>query len=94
MKKKKLIIAIVEGTSDQYALDDLLNQLTSDLIDVKFAIVRGDILQQDGVTNNNILSRIKDHIEQYLNIHKLKRNDILSIIHIVDIDGVFLMKTK
>ena len=56
MKKKKLIIAIVEGTSDQYALDDLLNQLTSDLIDVKFAIVRGDILQQDGVTNNNILS--------------------------------------
>lgn len=94
MKKKKLIIAIVEGTSDQYALDDLLNQLTSDLIDVKFAIVRGDILQQDGVTNNNILSRIKDHIEQYLNIHKLKRNDILSIIHIVDIDGVFLDENK
>ena len=91
MSSKKIILAIVEGPSDMESLDEVLNTLTESPA-IKFAIVNGDILQQSGINSKNILIKIKNVIETYIEMYKLQKSDILRVIHLVDIDGVYIDK--
>ncbi len=89
MSSRKVILAIVEGLSDTVSLDEILNKIVDDS-EVKFVIVSGDVLQKKGVKCTNVLTKIVDEVKSYTGMYKLKRNDIKRIIHIVDIDGVYI----
>ena len=94
MSSQKIILAIVEGQSDRDSLETIFNELTKRNPNVVFAITSGDVLQRPDVNSKNVLSKIKDVVEDYITRYKYYKSDILRVIHLVDIDGAFLNKDK
>lgn len=86
---KKIVLFVVEGISDELALGPILSKLiTSD--HVKFHVVHGDITSDyHNNPSNNMILRVKRLVHAFLgNIYNYQ--DIREIIHIVDIDGVYI----
>jgi hypothetical protein len=86
---KKIVLFIVEGVSDELALGPILYRLiTSDLI--KFKVVNGDITSDyHDHPEEPMTSKIADLVKSFLgNVFHV--DDLLEIVHIVDIDGVFV----
>ncbi|MBK5244990.1 MAG: hypothetical protein JJE18_08225, partial [Eubacteriaceae bacterium] len=89
MSRKKVVLFIVEGITDEDSLSGILNKLT-DQKKIKFLIIREDITTMPGVSTRNIKERIKERIDGEIKQYKLKSNDIYQIIHLVDTDGCFI----
>lgn len=86
---KKVILFIVEGTSDQSALALLMEQFFS-AHQVRFHVVHGDVTSEVGVSYDNVTKRVLEIIKSFLKKYPYKQNDILRIIHLVDTDGAFV----
>ena len=98
--KKKIVLCLVEGQSDinalSYGISELYDSIDSDY-EVMFPILRdtnktgGDITSKYGVKPENIERLIAQlFIDNYLKDYGLYPKDISEIIHIVDIDGVYI----
>lgn len=82
---KKIIIILVEGDTDEA----IINTLLADDKGFEIHVVRSDLFTQ--YNNQSIKSRIGDFIKnRVLRPYKLKKTDILSIIQISDIDGIYV----
>ena len=91
---KKIVLVIVDGITDKTSFDNILNRLVSNE-KIKFALCHGDITQKSKPTY--VKEKIKSTVKKFLREPKNKFyeiNDIAKIVHIVDIDAVFLQKTK
>ena len=88
-QKRKTIIFIVEGASEQVALELSLSEFFQNH-DIRFHIVHGDITTEKNTSSANIITRINAVIEKEMKLYGLKRKDIAAIIHLVDTDGVFI----
>lgn len=90
MARKKVVFVIVEGPSDDTALSVILSRYYQpDKVYVD--ILYRDITTEKGVNSANIISKLGNEIRQYLKVNSfIRRSDILQIIHLVDMDGVYI----
>lgn len=93
--KKKVILFLVEGITDEEALlrpiDNFLNDVNEELL-LDFLIVHGDLTSDFKNNPSNLVRRIND---KYFRPH-FKSNeffypkDVVKVIHLVDTDGCFI----
>ena len=93
MARRKVVFVIVEGPSDETALGITLNQVF-DKESVYVHIMHGDITTRNGVTSQNIVSKIGNEIKSYAKSNHYKAADFRQIIHIVDTDAAYLLEDK
>lgn len=93
MARRKVVLVIVEGPSDDAALGVMLNQVyDKDFVYVH--IMHGDITTRKGVTSQNIISKIGNDVRAYAKSHHYTAKDFKEIIHIVDTDGAYIPDDK
>jgi hypothetical protein len=89
LARKKVVLVIVEGPSDDTALGIALSQVYDrDLVYVH--IMHGDITTRKGVNSQNIISKIGNEVQTYAKSQHYKASDFKRIIHIVDTDGAYI----
>lgn len=89
MARKKVVIVIVEGISDEMALEGSLRNLYRSK-EVRFKVVRSDITSDRNSSSNNIKAKVAELIKSEMSRFSLDREDILKVIHIVDMDGAYI----
>ena len=87
-KAKKIILFLVEGASDLTSLEFIDNINTNETI--KFQITSGDVTSKLNITPQNCREEINKILLSFLERSKLRKTDIIKIIHILDIDGVYI----
>lgn len=87
-KTRKVLLFVVEGPSDEsvYSLFSKVFLKTN----VQFCITYGDLTSNIENTSTNIINKINEHVFSFIKRYKIKKDDILKIIHIVDTDGTFV----
>lgn len=86
-KGNKLTIIYVEGETDEIFLDFYLENLIDDT-NTNIQIVYGDVYSE--IEDKGIKARIGDKVKAFLKEQKLREEDVESIYHLIDIDGVYL----
>lgn len=89
MARKKIILVIVEGPSDETALGVLLSKIF-DPTKVYVHIMHSDITSDLSIKNNNILAYLGNEIKHYANSNHFTNKDFQQIIHIIDTDGTYI----
>ncbi|MGO5014867.1 hypothetical protein ACTQ5K_23860 [Niallia sp. Sow4_A1] len=89
--RKKVVLLIVEGESDETLLIDRLRELFRDH-EIRFEPQRGDILYDAKKQMKPIKEVIGDTVKEILIKRKFKSSDILAVIHIMDTDGCLIPK--
>ena len=84
LARKKIVLVIVEGPSDNAALGVMLNQVY-DKDSVYVYIMHGDITTRTGVTSQNIISKIGNEVRGYAKSHHYTAKDFKQIIQMVRI---------
>lgn len=93
MKKgRKIILFLVEGASDCTSLEFIENINEDETI--KFQITSGDITSKLNITPQNCIIELNSHLNNFIKKNKLKKTDIVKIIHILDTDGVYIPDNK
>ena len=87
-KAKKIILFLVEGASDLTSLEFIDNINTDETI--KFQITSGDITSKLNITPQNCREEINKILLSFLERSKLRKTDIIKIIHILDVDGIYI----
>lgn len=88
MAKKKVMLFIVEGQTDETCLSTVLNHIFSSST-VKFQVIHGDILTRDFTASDKIVAAVWEQVKSFMgNIYK--KSDICRIVHLTDMDGVFV----
>ena len=93
LARKKVVLVIVEGPSDDTALGIVLNQIF-DKDSVYVHIMHGDITTRKGVHSDNIVAKIGDEVRAYAKSKHYSVKDFKQIIHIVDTDGAYIPDEK
>lgn len=89
MSAKKVVLIIVEGPTDEDALGVIFeNYYDKETVRVK--VIHGDITTENQVNVSNILNRITEIVKQSIKEYKLRKTDLLRVIHLVDTDGAFI----
>lgn len=88
MSEKKVVIVIVEGTSDESAIGGILKEFFCSE-EVQFAVVHGDITSDYYTTLNNVVKKVDALIERLRIQYGYQWSHIIKIIHIADTDGAF-----
>ena len=89
MGKKKILLILVEGASDQTALEGPLKQFFN-MNKVKTYILHGDITTREKTTPQNIVRRIEEEIQHFCQRNFLNKTDICRLIQVVDMDGAYI----
>ena len=87
-KAKKVVLFLVEGASDLTSLEFIDNINTDETI--KFQITSGDVTSKLNITPQNCREEINKILLSFLERSKLRKTDIIKIIYILDIDGVYI----
>ena len=88
MPKKKVMLFIVEGQTDETSLSTVLNKIFSSST-VKFHVIHGDILTQGFTSQDRIVRAVWEQVRGFMGTI-YKKTDICKIIHLTDMDGVFI----
>ena len=92
MAKKKVVMILLEGPSDATALGAYFKDFFSN-DKVVTNILYTDITSQHGVYPDTIKAKVGRHISNELRRLKLTKSDLISVIHVVDLDGAFIPYT-
>lgn len=87
--RKKAMIFILEGPSDDTSLTGSLNHIFASSR-IEPLIMHGDITSDRNVTNRNIIRKLHEEIKAFCNKNFLTKGNILRIVHIIDTDGAFI----
>lgn len=93
LARKKIVFIIVEGPSDQDALELLLDSIF-DESKVYVHVTHGDITSRIGNNASNILKKVTDEIQSYARNYHLEKVHFQQVIHIIDMDGVYVSDEK
>lgn len=91
-KSKKVVLLIVEGSTDQDTLSPILKKIF-DKCNVRFFITRGDILvktEENDITSTNAISKINTCIKNEMRRYGYKTKDMVKVFHLIDTDGAFV----
>lgn len=91
--RKKVVLLIVEGESDEALLVDRLRELFKEH-EIRFEPQRGDILYDIKKQGKPIKDIIGDTVKEVLIKRKFRPSDILAVIHIIDTDGCLIPMDK
>lgn len=87
--RKKIVLVIVEGPSDESALGVILNRIYgSETVHVH--VMHYDITSERRVSPNNIISKIGNVMIELERQYHFTKKDYKEIIHIVDMDGAYI----
>lgn len=89
MARRKIVLVIVEGPSDADSLELYFSKFF-DSNTVHMKIMYGDITSKRGINPSNIKARLGNEIKVYAENNHFKAADVQQIIHLVDMDGVFV----
>ena len=89
MIEKKVIVFIVEGSSDEAALGTVMEDYFASN-EVRFVVIHGDITLKDYVSLDNILTKINEQLETVKRKYRYNQGDFIKIIQITDTDGVYI----
>lgn len=89
-KRRKVVLFLVEGITDVTTLALPLRKLYGADPQVEFRVIHGDITAQEDVSIKNILERVGGELNLYAKSQKLKKDDFVGLVHIVDTDGAFV----
>ena len=89
MARRKIVLVIVEGPSDADSLELYFSKFF-DSNTVHMKIMYGDITSKRGINQSNIKARLGNEIKVYAENNHFKATDVQQIIHLVDMDGVFV----
>lgn len=87
--RRKVVLVIVEGPSDDTALGHSFTALF-DPEEVMVDVVHGDITADIGSNPSNIVSSVGNLVKGWASRYGLKRQDILQVIHLTDTDGAYI----
>ena len=65
MAKKKVMLFIVEGPTDETSLSTVLNRIFSSST-VKFQVVHGDVLTRDFTSSDKIVAAVWDQVKAFI----------------------------
>lgn len=88
MPRKKIVLFIVEGISDQTCLSLALSRLLTSS-NVQFKITNGDITTKEHASSANIYKALGSVIKSFLT-GIFKPSDIQEVVHLIDTDGAFV----
>lgn len=88
-ESKKILLFMVEGSSDRTALEYILKKIFSN-DQVLFHVIGTDITSDNRTTLQNAIKKVKEQLDIFLGVTKAKEGDILKIIHVVDTDGAYM----
>ena len=88
MAKKKVMLFIVEGPADETSLSTVLISIFNSST-VKFQVVHGDILTRDFTASDKIVAAVWEQVKAFMG-DIYKKNDICRIVHLTDMDGVYI----
>ena len=86
--EKKVLLFLVEGSTDSTSLGLVLSRLTESA-DVRFLVLGGDICYRYRITPENAAKTIMRSVNGFLQRYRLRKGDILKIVHVIDTDGGF-----
>lgn len=87
--EKKMILFLVEGETDSTSLGLVMARLLENA-DVRFHVLGGDICYKYHITADNAARSVMRPVNGFLQRYRLKKTDILRIVHIIDTDGAFI----
>ena len=87
---KKVILFIVEGVSEQAALEGILNALFKKDKKIRFQVVNTDITSDRESNAENITKKIHQQIKAKCRIEGFFTTDISKVVHLVDMDGAYV----
>ena len=87
-RRKKILLVLVEGITDQASLELILTNLASNSHKLILQVTYGDVTSLYTSTPQNIRSKINELIKSDGKKHL--PSDYQEIIHIIDLDGVYL----
>lgn len=93
MARKKIVLVIVEGPSDDVALGMTLSKVY-DKDTIYVHIMHGDITTKRGIKSQNIVAKLGNDVTTYAKSQHYKASDFKQIIHIVDMDGAYIPDNK
>lgn len=88
MARKKIMLFIVEGPTDETSLSTVLNRIFSSDT-VRFQVVHGDVLTRDFVAPDKIVAAVNEQIKLFRG-SVYKPGDFCKIVHLADTDGAFI----
>lgn len=90
-QKKKVVLFIVEGITDEISLGHVLSRLIeSDTSRVRFRLTECDITSKFGNSVQDMPKKICEEVNIFMNKYRYTKKDLLEVIHLVDIDGAFI----
>lgn len=93
MARKKIVLVIVEGASDETAIGVALNQFF-DKDTVHIHIMHGDITTRKGINSKNIIAKLGNDVTAFAKSRHYNASDFKQIIHIIDTDGAYIPDEK
>lgn len=93
MASKKVILFIVEGVTEETSFGEVVKLLYKNK-NIFFQVVRGDIFSNKYTNTDNVIEKVNQQIVISQRETHYKDSDIIQIVHLVDLDGTFIDKTK
>lgn len=90
MAKKKIMLFIVEGPTDETSLSTVLSRIFSSDT-VRFQVVHGDVLTKDFVESDKIIAAVNEQIKLFRG-SVYKPGDFCKVVHLADTDGAFIQE--
>jgi len=87
--EKKVLLFIVEGTSDEVSFESILDSFF-DIFDVHVAVMHCDITVQNFPSPGEIKGKLFEQVESYCRVEKIRLPDLEKIIHLIDTDSAFI----
>lgn len=88
-KTKKIVLFLVEGETDSTSLGLVMSRIL-ETADVRFYVLGGDICYRYRITEENAARSVMRSVNGFLQRYRLKKSDILCIVHVIDTDGAFI----
>lgn len=93
MARKKIVLVIVEGPSDDAALGVILSKLY-DKNTVHVEIMHGDITTDRSIAPVDIVKALGDIVKRYAESMHFKQMHFQQVIHLIDMDGAYIPDEK
>lgn len=91
--EKKILLFLVEGSTDSTSLGLVMSRLV-ETADVRFAVLGGDICYRYRITAENAARTVMRPVNGFLQRYRLKKSDLIQIVHVIDTDGAFIPPTR
>lgn len=94
INSKKVVLVLVDGPSDvSTVINGFTNYYQDKFINVRVYPLRFDITfpnKSSNITDNFVLNKVTEVIKQACNKYKFRKADIINVVEIIDIDGVYI----